>query len=51
MTKTCRDIEKQIAAVKRIMQVNKIMKESDDEIFQVPMDCPEETKDIGRKKA
>lgn len=48
--KTCREIEKQIAAVKRIIKRNDVMKESDDNVH-FSMDYSEETKDIGRRKA
>jgi hypothetical protein len=50
MHKTCREIEKQIDAVKRIIKRNEVMKESDRNV-QVSMDYPKETKDVGRKKA
>jgi hypothetical protein len=48
--KSCREIEKQIAAVKRIIKRNDVMKESDKNV-KVSLDYSEENKDIGRKKA
>ena len=48
--KSCREIEKQIAAVKRIIKRNDAMKESDKNA-KVSLDYSEENKDIGRKKA
>jgi hypothetical protein len=50
MHKTCREIEKQIAAVKRIIKRNDVMKESGTN-DKVSMDYSKETKDVGRKKA
>ena len=48
--KSCREIEKQIAAVKRSIKRNDVMKESDKNV-KVSLDYSEENKDIGRKKA
>lgn len=48
--KTCREIEKQIADVKRIIKRNDAMKESDRNV-KISMDYSKETKDVGRKKA
>jgi hypothetical protein len=50
MVKSCREIENQIAAVKRIIKRNDVMKESDKNA-KVSMDYPKETKNVGRKKA